>query len=72
MRNNTLKRLPKNWIELYLVEECRNLTWLSKQTGIAYSTLYHKIAKRDNSELIHTLTYNEYVMIENLTQGINQ
>lgn len=55
-----------NFIERFLAEECRTLTWLSRKVDVPYSTLYYKIAKRSDSELMHTLTYAEFVAIENL------
>lgn len=62
---------PKNNIERFLIEESRSLLWLADKTGIPYSTLRYKVSGRNDWELIHSLSYAEYVKIENIMNGVS-
>lgn len=54
---------------MWLIENCRNLKWLSNKLKIPYSTLRYKVSNKTNMELIHSLSYFEYVKIENIMNG---
>lgn len=64
-----MMKAPKNNIERFLIEELRSLLWLAKKTGIPYSTLRYKVCGKNDSQLIHSLSYAEYVKIENIMNG---
>lgn len=57
-----------NWIERWLNENCRTVSWLSKQTKIPISTMRYKIKDKTNEQLLHTLSYHEYITLENILQ----
>lgn len=57
-----------NFIEIWLNENCRTVSWLSRQTKIPISTLRYKVKDKTNEQLLHTLSYHEYITLENILQ----
>lgn len=61
-------KTPSNFIELFLVEWNLSMDSFAKQVGMKRTTLMYKVRNKRNQELIHTLSYAEYVAIENKIQ----
>ena len=57
-------KTPSNFIELFLVEWNLSMDSFARQVGMKRTTLIYKVRNKKNKDLIHTLSYAEYVAIE--------
>ena len=61
-------KAPSNFIETFLLEWNLSMDSFARQVGMKRTTLMYKVRNKKNEELIHTLSYAEYVAIENKIQ----
>ena len=61
-------KAPSNFIETFLLEWNLSMDSFARQVGMKRTTLMYKVRNKTNQQLIHTLSYAEYVAIENKIQ----